>query len=192
MESLFGGRNLSTDHWSGRLLFQRHVHNQQSQVWFFLCPLSLSSTHQQDGARQPRVQDQSDDIEFATMPTPPVLAYARHHGLCIDHEAEDVLRLLDVLTPIPEDDDLADPKHTALDLQQFKVDLEEPKIQLTREEGILLAKNIRPPSDFQVNWSDFLPDPRRKQKMKLEVPILTTDHDQDMEEFRSEMKSRQE
>lgn len=192
MESLFDGRNLFTDHWSGRLLFQRHVHNQQGQVLFFF-PLSLLFTRQQDGTRRPRVQDPSDDIELVTMPTPPVLAYARHHGLCIDHEAQDVLQLLDVLTPIPEDHDLKDPNHSDLDLQKFiKVDLEEPKIQLTLEEGMLLAKNIRPPPDFQVNWSDFLPDPRRKERMKLEVPILATDHDQDMEEFKSEMKSRQE
>ena len=120
-----------------------------------------------------------------------ILEYARYHGLCIEDQSRDVFEYLQNLTP-PSDTDLEeDARIQESDILKAAITLEEPKIQLSREAGVFLHKSIQKP-DHQINWSDFLPEPRKNDRFKLEVPILSTDQDQDVAEMKREMKSRPE
>ncbi|KAK5049010.1 hypothetical protein LTR84_005432 [Exophiala bonariae] len=110
-----------------------------------------------------------------------VLEYARHHGLARNHLSEDVIQtMLHSYTHISQSKSakeitlLIDPEFSSL--VSF---LEEPRLQLSRNAGIFLSSSIRAP-EFSPRWDDFLPDPHRKRKLKLELPLLATDHDEDV------------
>ncbi|KIY01873.1 uncharacterized protein Z520_02011 [Fonsecaea multimorphosa CBS 102226] len=119
------------------------------------------------------------------MSAPSVLEYARFHGLAVDHTSED---LLENLSPLPlraiEDGQLLpDPNFSV-----FADNVAEPKLQLTRWEGSMLAESIRN-HDSVVNWSNFLPERHRVRNLKVEEPLLAGDHESDVRRFRREASS---
>ena len=115
---------------------------------------------------------------YNAMSAPSVVEYARFHGLAIDHTAEDVLAYLAELTtdsdPKKNDPTLPDP-----DFSAFKHDLQEPKLQLSREASILLAESIKDPRPV-IDWNQVLPKRHRIRDLKLEESLLATDHDTDV------------
>ena len=117
-----------------------------------------------------------------------VLEYARFHGIAIDHRSEDVLKLLHQHTFLrsgsPADADVEVPE---LDFSQFAPPPEEPKLQLSRGGTEILAQSIRPP-EYRLRWDDFLPDPHWKKKLKIEAPLLLTDHEADVADFKRDAR----
>ncbi|KAK4942694.1 hypothetical protein LTR10_017643 [Elasticomyces elasticus] len=123
------------------------------------------------------------------MSGPSVVEYARFHSLAIDHTAEDVLSYLTQLTtdfdPQKNVPSLPDP-----DFSAFKHDLQEPKIQLSQEASVLLAESIKDARPV-IKWDNLLPKRHRIRDLKLEEPLLTTDHDTDVRIFkRSALRAR--
>jgi len=120
------------------------------------------------------------------MSGPSVLEYARHHGLASDHTSENILDHLHRLPPTPAESDAeGDGRLPDLVPPDIAVDLQEPKLQLSRTGALLLAESIRKP-DPAIPWDTMLPDPRRVQKMKMEEPLLASDHDTDVAAFKRE------
>lgn len=123
------------------------------------------------------------------MSGPSVVEYARFHGLAIDHTTEDILTHLSQLStefhPGENDLSLPDPDYTV-----FKHDLQEPKLQLSREASMLLAESIKDPCPV-LDWDHLLPRRHRIDDLKLEEPLLATDHETDVRSFkRSALRAR--
>lgn len=116
------------------------------------------------------------------MSGPSVVEYARFHGLAIDHTAEDILTYLSHLSTElrPEENDLSVPEP---DFSAFKHDLQEPKLQLSREASMLLAESIKDPCPV-IDWDHLLPKRHRIEDLKLEEPLLATDHETDVRSFK--------
>lgn len=113
-----------------------------------------------------------------------VLEYARYHGLASDHRPESLIHnlLRDCIHNHHFDFESADeailpPLYP--DFSSLAPSLAEPKPQLSRAGGAFLAASVRPPK-FSPQWEKYLPDPHRKRKLKLEIPLLATDHDEDV------------
>jgi len=73
------------------------------------------------------------------------------------------------------------------DLSASNLPLEETKLQISRAGGAFLAECVRPPS-FSIQWNKYLPNPHRKTKLKLEEPLLATDHNQDVAAFKRDLR----
>lgn len=110
--------------------------------------------------------------------TPTVLEYARFHGVAVNHLEFD------------HSDDLT------LECRRALVDLEDPPgasvmtfapapsgdtIQCTREVALFLAEAMRRPKT--PPWEELVPKYRKPFEPKLELPLLMTDHDEDMRNF---------
>ena len=109
---------------------------------------------------------------------PSILRYARHHGLCYDHRGESVLCKLNEV-------DLVDRSPELPELPNFAPPDYEPttdtKLKLNREASKLLLLTIKQPQ--KPMWKDLLSDHRKLQKLKVEQPLLMTDHQKDMKKF---------
>lgn len=118
-----------------------------------------------------------------------VLEYARYHGLAREHRSEDVIQeLLGTYNLNHHNESTKEPIPPLYpDFSTFAPPFEEPKLQLSRAGGAFLASCVRPPS-FSLQWDKYLPDPRRKRKLKLEEPLLTTDHDEDVAAFKRDVR----
>ena len=119
------------------------------------------------------------------MSVPSVLEYARSHGLATDHTAQDLLEQLSQLPLILSQDE---PQLPNLNFSLFTNALIEPKLQLSREAGALLAKSFRRPQ-HAIDWNEFLPERRRAWKLKIEEPLLAGDHETDARRFRRDASS---
>jgi hypothetical protein len=126
----------------------------------------------------PSVSFQTISMSSRENGQPSLLDYARFHGLAIDHLHQDILSLLpsDVLTC---DEDATLPEFRLPDLDRLPP---EPKFQLNSKAASLLASSIRPPP--APHWANTLPDHHKVKKLKLEQPLLRTDHEKDMERIR--------
>ncbi len=114
-----------------------------------------------------------------------VLEYARSHGLATDHTAEDLFEHLSQIPLILSEDES---KLPTPDSSLFTHELTEPKLQLSREAGTLLAKSIRHPQHV-IDWAEFLPERRRAWKLKIDVPLLAGDHETDVRRFKRDASS---
>ena len=115
----------------------------------------------------------SDDYDTQ----PSLLEYARFHGLANNHIKQDIYSFFPSdLLPFSE--------HARPELQVPHISSKvppEPKFRLDSKATALLASSIRPPP--APHWSVALSDHRRLKKLKLEQPILSTDHDHDMKKI---------
>ncbi|OAP64962.1 hypothetical protein AYL99_00934 [Fonsecaea erecta] len=119
------------------------------------------------------------------MSAPTVLDYARFHSLAIDHTSVDILENISQLPlrAIEDSQQLPDP-----DFSVFADNIAEPKFQLTRHAGSLLAQSIEDPRSV-VNWRNFLPERHRVRNLKLEKPLLAGDHEADVHRFKRDAAS---
>lgn len=127
-----------------------------------------------------------------TMSGSSVREYARYHGLASEHRSDDVIQeLLNVYNLNNHNNHNAPTKEPTPplypDFSTFTPPFEESKLQLGRAGGEFLASCVRPPS-FAVQWDKYLPDPHRKRKLKLEVPLLATDHEEDVAAFKRDVR----
>ncbi|EXJ94072.1 hypothetical protein A1O1_02465 [Capronia coronata CBS 617.96] len=118
------------------------------------------------------------------MSIPSVLQYARFHGLATDHASEDILHYLrHVPNPTAQCSKEDDGALLEPDYSKYAEGLDEPKMQLGRQAAVLLVESITDPRPT-IQWSDFLPNPFRWRRMKVEEPLLATDHDLDVAGFK--------
>ena len=109
---------------------------------------------------------------------PSLLDYARFHGLAIDHLHQDILSYFSSCTFTCDEDEIF-PEFRLPDLGGLPP---EPKFRLNGKAASLLASSIRPPP--APHWSDALSDHHKVKNLKLDLPVLRTDHDTDMEKIR--------
>ncbi|KAJ4519239.1 hypothetical protein HRR83_004739 [Exophiala dermatitidis] len=127
-----------------------------------------------------------------TMSVPSVLEYARFHGLATDHRSGNLLGHLRHVSHSPEQEKAADNAllpDAALALGILASPVEEPRLQLGHRETRLLAESIaevRP----AIDWDVILPDPYRWRKLRIEEPLLATDHDLEVAAFRRDAVRR--
>lgn len=109
---------------------------------------------------------------------PPVLRYARRQGLCYDHRQEDILQLLAVEHLIDTSPDLRE-------LPDFVPPQFDPpsdgKLRVSQKASRLVVETTTQPP--KPDWRNLLSDHRRIRKLKIEPPLLITDHSKDMRKF---------
>ncbi|EXJ92330.1 hypothetical protein A1O3_00880 [Capronia epimyces CBS 606.96] len=124
------------------------------------------------------------------MSVPSVLEYARFHGLATDHTSDTLLEHLHhVPSPTASCSKELDSSLPEPDFTVFANALKDPKLQLNRQETILLAESItdcRP----TIHWTEVLPNPNRWRRLKVEQPLLAGDHDLDVAGFSQNAASR--
>ncbi|KAL2433301.1 Phosphatidate phosphatase APP1 [Exophiala dermatitidis] len=124
------------------------------------------------------------------MSIPSVLEYARFHGLSTDHRSENLLAHLCHVSRSPEQETAADnARLLEATLGTLASPVDEPRLQLGHRETRLLAESI---ADVRpaIDWNIILPDPYRWRKLRIEEPLLATDHDLDVAAFRRDAASR--
>jgi hypothetical protein len=113
-----------------------------------------------------------------TMPpsAPSLLDYARYHGVAKEHLALD----LDLSTYF---DTIQDELPGSLSCIAPPISLpKETTLRLNTSELQLLATHLRPPPP-PPPADETLPDPHRIRSFKLEIPLLLTDHEEDLRCF---------
>lgn len=109
---------------------------------------------------------------------PSIIDYARFHGLSIDHLSQDDDKcLLQAMAT----------KSKERAVPEFRVphagDIPpEPKFRLDRKAASLLSSCLQSPP--KPDWPKILPDHRRAKRLKIEQPVLRTDHAADMKKIR--------
>ncbi|KAJ9646043.1 hypothetical protein H2204_000705 [Knufia peltigerae] len=116
------------------------------------------------------------------MSTPSLLEYARFHGLAIDHGQKDPFAYLDALEPecdlVEVDAALSDPTFPS-----YKASIHEPKLQLGRDASQILSESIKDPCP-DISGQYLFPKFHRLKSLKLEEPLLSTDHAFDVWNFK--------
>jgi hypothetical protein len=112
-------------------------------------------------------------VSHLTMPpsAPSLLDYARYHGLAKDHLALD----FDLSAYF---DTIQDELPSPLPCIAPPIALpKETKLRLDTSELQLLATDLLPPPPPPLQLDEILPNPRRTHSLKLEIPLLLTDHE---------------
>ena len=107
------------------------------------------------------------------------LEYARFHGLATDH------RLKHPLEDFACDDSpfgFSDDAHL-LDIQSTKLSPPPERLSVSKDAAMLLASIRNDPFEDIILDDCFLPNPHRIRDLKVETPLLRTDHDLDMQRF---------
>jgi hypothetical protein len=115
-------------------------------------------------------------MSHLTMPpsAPSLLDYARYHGLAKEHLALD----LDLSAYF---DTTQDELPGSLSCIAPPITLpKEPKLRLNTSELRLLATDLLPPPLRPPQLDEILPDRHRIHRLKLEIPLLLTDHEEDL------------
>ena len=68
-------------------------------------------------------------------------------------------------------------------IDESVAEVPEERLLLGKDEVLLLTSITRAPAHFSTSFDGVDLDPRRVQKMKLELPLLTSDHEIDMQRF---------
>ena len=118
------------------------------------------------------------------MSCPTLVEYARHHGLTVNPSSLNPLTFLKELCPLPilghDTSQLSEPDFTVKPKT-----LQEDKLQISPEATTLLSECMRmsdlPPVE------DYLPTPSRKGSLRMELPMLISDHIKDMRWFRKRL-----
>ena len=110
---------------------------------------------------------------------PSLIDYARFYGLAVNHLEVDPLVDLPALTDL----------HIGLEdgPQLFKIDdtngkAPEERVAIGRDEALLLG-SLNAPSVHTLSFEGIVLDHHRVRNMKLELPMLRTDHEADMQDF---------
>ena len=114
---------------------------------------------------------------------PWVLDYARFHGLAIDHRLEDPLKgLKSSHCDLDFSGDAG-----LLQLESFNATPPRERLSISKDAAKFLT-SIRNDNIKDVNLDDsFLPNPHRFRNLKVDTPLLRTDHEQDFRQFRRQI-----
>lgn len=110
---------------------------------------------------------------------PSLIEYARFHGLAENHLNQDIHECLpkDIL---PHGDDAELPEFRVPHVGRLPP---EPKLRLNSKTASLLASSLRPPPAPALDWSTSFPHQAQLKSLKLEQPVLRTDHGSDMKKI---------
>lgn len=109
---------------------------------------------------------------------PSLIQYARFHGLASDHLHEDIYGCFPLYS-FPCDEDATLPQFEMPCLEKLPP---EPKFRLDSKAKMLLASGLKPPP--APHWSATLSDHRQVKSLKLEQPVLKSDHEEEMKKIR--------
>ena len=113
-----------------------------------------------------------------------VIEYARSHGIVIDHTTIDPLQDLDALQ-ISSANDSHLPQ---LALSEFRPKPE--RLRVTKDAAKFLSQACTPPE--RSGPEAFLTARERVKELKLELPLLRTDHEADMRNYRQAVRNNPE
>ena len=109
------------------------------------------------------------------------LEYARFHGLTRDYRSvhpldnfRDEIAAAGVEEKVPG----------LFEFDQVNWEPFQERLTLTKESASLLASVLKTRDRESINFDELLPDYRRKERLKVEQPLLSTDHDMDMDDFK--------
>ena len=110
---------------------------------------------------------------------PWILEYARFHGLTIDHRLK---HPLEDFTSIDGPFDFTDDANL-LHIGSINASPPPERLSVTKDAAMLLA-SIRKDLSEDVELDDiYLPNPHRFRDLKVETPLLRTDHELDVQKF---------
>ena len=110
---------------------------------------------------------------------PTVLDYARSHGLASDHRQHDHFYGIDLELPGTDDED-----HPELfEIEAQAVDPLQERLIVDKNVAQILASITRPAETSLRFDEDVEPNTNKWQKLKLELPVLKTDHEADLRQF---------
>lgn len=115
---------------------------------------------------------------------PSLVEYARYHGIATDHTAIDPYRSISLLSADNIEESIVDPNGSlpvdiegAWSVVQEKV---REKLHIDSSVARLLSEVLRPKPRSECRSDSHLPNFRLVQELKLELPLLPTDHEMDM------------
>lgn len=114
----------------------------------------------------------------ATTNIPLVLRYARQYELCYDFRRDDVLHKLDQVVLLDEGRELPDLPHF---ISPYVEPPAEGQIQISQRASELLIPATTRPS--KPSWADLFRHHRQRHTLKVEQPLLLTDHARDTKRF---------
>ena len=110
---------------------------------------------------------------------PNLLDYARSHGLASDHRQHDHFENIYLELPGTDDEDHA----KLFEIEAQAVDPLQERLVTDKNVAQILATITRPPETSLRFDEDVEPNTNKWQKLKLELPILKTDHEGDLRQF---------
>ena len=125
---------------------------------------------------------------------PPILKYARFHGVASDHFAADPNSYLQFPSAGDMSTQFDDPNETTQveDTRSLLAEKINEKLDIGKCEALLLssvisARFLPESTDSEHGWDSVLPDYLSGRRMKAELPILRTDHELNMLSFRAQI-----
>ena len=114
---------------------------------------------------------------------PSILEYARFHGLSIDHRATHPLQYIIDIPSLPN---VQDPP------ELFEIDascgsLAPERLSVSKEAAALLSSIRKTLSEGYEFDESILPDTHRVRNLKIEIPLLRTDPELDLRDFRAQV-----
>ena len=110
---------------------------------------------------------------------PSLIDYARFYGLAVNHLEIDPL--VDLPTPRDIHIELED-EPQLLKINNANGKIPEERLAISRDEALLL-ESLNAASKHTLSFEGVVLDPHRVRNMKLELPMLRTDHEADMQDF---------
>lgn len=117
------------------------------------------------------------DMSIRDDDQPSLLDYARFHGLAADHLQQNILTFISS-DALRSDEDAILSDFRLPDVAEIPA---EPKFQLNSKAISLLASSIRPPPPPKLTNDPS--DHHKVKNLKMELPLLRTDHDTDMKKL---------
>ena len=109
-----------------------------------------------------------------------ILEYARFHGLTRDYRSVHPLEIFRDDIAAAEVEEIPGP----FEIDQVKQAPMLERLTMTKDGATLLASVLKTRSRESVNLDEFLPDYQRAERMKVELPLLSSDHAMDMDRFK--------
>lgn len=111
---------------------------------------------------------------------PTIIEYARFHGLIKDHQCINLLTLSSDLDSWP---DLLEEPNESANIESLQASLANEKLAISKEAATLLLSCTTAPDIGTWDNEQLLGISTHAYKQKLDVPILLTDHELDVQRF---------
>lgn len=127
---------------------------------------------------------------------PSLLEYARFHGIATPSTTVNPLEYIDQIlenSPSSKHESLpTSSRHTKTPWGSIERELNSEKLSLSNNDARLLSTVIRDTraERVEVNWDDCLPSLPRIEGLKVELPVLTTHHESEINSLTSSVRSR--
>ena len=110
---------------------------------------------------------------------PSILEYARFHGLARDHRKDPSLQELADAAPTPQLRDYPG----LFCIEDIHISPRTERLSISNGAAVLLSSIRGAEYDKIISDENMLPNLHRVRNMKMELPLLRTDHELDLQEF---------